>query len=160
MKKRNKNCHSERNPCGSRGKLAPAKAGVERRISFIPVPTKVFPVRICCLYKFDYFIPQPSIETFLSGNGRTKVTKRFKVNQPGHVIFWGKAFYKIILMLENSFLDVISHSDVKRSGFVCHNINIVLIVILHFFHCNINYIRWPYLSLPPSLKLRWTGRSG
>ncbi len=146
MTNKNINCHPERDPCFGRGNLAPAKAGVKRRTSFIPVLTKVFPIRICCLYKLDYFIPLPSVETFLSGNGRTKVTKRFEVNQLGHVIFSGKSFYKIILMIENFFPDVISHSDVKHAGFVCHNINIVLVVIIHIFHCNVNYMRWPALS--------------
>ncbi len=126
-------CHSERNE-------------EERRISPIPILAKVFPIRICCFYELDLFLAQPSLYSLFSGNGRINITKRLKVNQLVDVVFLGKTLNQLILMLKNSFFDIVGQPGVKRAGFIGHNVNIVLIVFLHIFYCIVNYIRKPNVS--------------
>jgi len=120
-----------------------------RRISIIPVLAKVFQTGICCFNKVELFAPQPSLECFLSGNGRINVTERFEINQFVDVVFFGKSFDDFVLMFKNSFHEIIRQAYVKSSGFVCHNVNIVLSVISHVFYCNLNHIRRPDPSASP-----------
>jgi len=140
-------CHSERSVA-------------ERRISSVPILTEVGPIRIACSYQFDFLLPEPALYGFLPGNSRIDIAKRFKVKQPIDVIFFGKAFNQLILMFESSFLDVVGQSDIKRAGFVSHNVNVVLITCLHILHCTPNRLCRPEPSAShgqfviPSLRSR------
>ena len=120
---------------------------VKRRISVMPILTEVRPTGIGCSYQLNFLFPQPTLYSFLSGNGRIDITKGFKIKQLVDVIFFCKALNQLILMVTNPFLDVVGHSDIKRARFIGHNVNVVLIICVHVFHLNKTITRCPDPSL-------------
>ncbi len=77
------------------------------------------------IFNQGYFLcAEPSFELLFPFDGRKCICIFFVKYQPGDIVFACKTWNPFFFMFLDSPEEIICHTDIEGSGFVCHDVNI------------------------------------
>ena len=98
----------------------------DQREKSLPSRTQVFPVWVHPVHQLILLLSSPFLYFFFSGNSSSYVLRFFKINQLVHVVFFGKSFDELVLVLIKAPLQIIGYPQIHHFIVpICEQIHII-----------------------------------
>ncbi len=79
-----------------------------------------------CFYESDFPDPAPALELLFPDPSGLDTARGFIIYEERDVVFLGESIYELLLVLVHSPYQVVGNADVKGSGPVGHDVDVIL----------------------------------
>lgn len=88
----------------------------------------------------------PALEPLLTIDRLLNFVERFPVQQALDMIFVRKPFNAVKPVLEDSLVQIVCHSDIKRAREAAHDVDVVRFLLMQHSGNRALRLRWPFTS--------------